>query len=148
MAQSLFSRVVVPVANEDDAAATVEALLRYGDGTPRAVIAVHVIEKAGGAPDKASVEQRELAAKEMFQIVREQLQGNDIVFQTEFLYGTDVGDAIIEAAHDFNASAIVFTPRGGSRWLKLLTGDVTTTLVNESDVPVLVLPDQSDELSG
>ncbi|ELZ68589.1 UspA domain protein [Haloferax prahovense DSM 18310] len=111
------------------------------------MIAVHVIEKAGGAPDKASVEQRELAADEMFQILRDRLQGVDIALQTEYLYGTDVGDAIITAAHDFDASTIVFTPRGGSRWLKLLTGDVTTTLVNESDLPVLVLPDPSEQPS-
>lgn len=112
MAQSLFSRVVVPAASEDDAAATAGALLRYGDGSPRTVIAVHVIEKADGAPDKASIEQRELAAKEMFQIVRERFQGIDIDLQTEFLYKTDVGDAIIEAVHDLDARAIVFTPRG------------------------------------
>jgi len=143
----MFSRVVVPVANEDDAAATAGALLRYNDASPRTVIAVHVIEKAGGALDKASVEQRELAGEEVFQTVRERLQGTDITLQTEFLYGTDVGDAIIEAAHDFDASAIVFTPRGGSRWLKLLAGDVTTTLVNESDVPVVVLPDPFDQPS-
>ncbi|WP_049913543.1 universal stress protein [Haloferax prahovense] len=147
MAQSLFSRVVVPVANKDDAAATAEALIPYVDGSPSTVIAVHVIEKAGGAPDKASVEQRELAADEMFQILRDRLQGVDIALQTEYLYGTDVGDAIITAAHDFDASTIVFTPRGGSRWLKLLTGDVTTTLVNESDLPVLVLPDPSEQPS-
>lgn len=147
MAQFLFSRVVVPVANNNDAAATAGALIPYVDGSPSTVIAVHVIEKAGGAPDKASVEQRELAADEMFQIVRERLQGIDIDLQTEYLYGTDVGDAIIKAAHDFGASSIVFTPRGGSRWLKLLTGDVTTTLVNESDLPVLVLPDPSEQTS-
>lgn len=74
------------------------------------MIAVHVIEKAGSAPDKASVEQRELAAKEMFQIVRDRLQGSDIDHQTEHRYGTDVGDAIIEAAHNLGASAIVFIP--------------------------------------
>ena len=38
--------------------------------------------------------------------------------------------------------AIVFTPRGGSRWRKLVTGDVTHNLVRSSDFPILVLPDR------
>lgn len=54
----------------------------------------------------------------------------------------DVAATIIDAAHEWNASAIVFTPRGGSRWGKLLSGDVTHKLVQTSDVPVLVLPDR------
>lgn len=83
----------------------------------------------------------------MFEIVSERFQGIDSELQTEYLYGTNIGETIIDAASRFNASAIVFMPRGGSRWLKLLTGDVTTTLVNKSDVPVLVIPDSSDSES-
>ena len=65
MTEPFFDRVVVPVANRDDAAATATTLQSYFamDST---VIAVHVIEKAGGAPDKASVEQREQRAAEIF----------------------------------------------------------------------------------
>lgn len=48
---------------------------------------------------------------------------------------------IIGATHDLNASAIVFTPRGRSKWIKPLTGDVTTSLVNESGLLVIVFPD-------
>lgn len=142
MQGSLFERVVVPVANEDDAAATTAALAPYVDGTAATIVAVHVIEKAGGAPDVASVEQREDAADDLFEIVAEGLTDVDAELRTEYLYGTDVAATIVDAAHDLDATAIVFTPRGGSRWLKLLTGDVTTALVTESDRPVVVLPDR------
>jgi len=143
MPDSLFQRVIVPVANEEDAAATVDALGPYVESAGGVVIAVHVIEKAGGAPDKASVEQRELYADDLFEIVTDGLADLGVEIETEYLYGTDVAETIIDVAHDLDASAIVFTPRGGSRWVKLFTGDVTTSLVNESDLPVIVLPDGS-----
>ena len=185
MTESFFDRVVVPVANRDDAAATVATLRPYfaADST---VIAVHVIEKAGGAPYKASVEslsekclfcrkicliksitvskvvklarklffgqaleQLELRAEEIFSIITEGFNDTNIVLETDLRYGTDIASAIVGAAHDRCASAILFTPRGGSRWRKLLTGDVTHNLVRSSDIPILVLPDREEtELSS
>jgi len=143
MTESFFHRVVVPVANRDDAAATAATLHQYlaADST---VIAVHVIEKAGGAPDKASVEQRELRAEEIFSIFTEEFEDTGVTLQTDLRYGTDIASSIVGAAHDRSASAIVFTPRGGSRWRKLLTGDVTHNLHRTSDIPILVLPDKGD----
>jgi nucleotide-binding universal stress UspA family protein len=104
-------------------------------------IFVYVVEKAGGAPDKASVEQREAYAERMFHRVRSALAGSSLPLETDIRYGTEVGETIIEAAHDHQANGIAFTPRGGSRWVKLLTGDVTGTLIATSDLPVLVLPE-------
>ncbi|GAB7014602.1 universal stress protein [Halolamina salina] len=142
MTTSFFQRVIVPVANRDDATATTAALRPYIEGSDSTVIAVHVIEKAGGAPDKASVEQREQRAEEIFRIVADEFDDSGIVLETNLRYGTDIASSIMDAAHDSNASAIVFTPRRGSRWRKLLTGDVTHNLVQSSDIPILVLPDR------
>jgi len=142
MSGSFFQRVLVPVANEDDGKATAAALRPYVAGADCTVIAVHVIEKAGGAPDKASVEQRKQFARDIFAVVTDGLADTDITLETELRYGTDIASALIDAAHELDASAIVFTPRGGSRWRKLLTGDVTHNLVNNSDIPILALPDR------
>ena len=141
MAASFFERVVVPVANPEDAAATTAALAQYVEAVDGVVIPVHVIEKAGGALDKASVEQREQAARDIFAGVEERLVDSTVSLDPKILYGTDVAATIIDAAHDVDASAIVFTPRGGSRWQRLLSGDVTYNLVTRSNLPVLVLPD-------
>lgn len=143
-ANSLLRRVLVPVASEADAAATARALAPFVASTVEEVVVVNVVEKAGGAPDKASVEQRERGAEEMFETVAGVLGDTDANLEFEVLYGADVGEAIIDAAHDLDATAIAFTPRGGSRWVKLLTGDVTTTLVSKSDVPIVVLPDDAE----
>ena len=137
----LFDRVVLPVASTEDAEATAAALEGYDVGE---ITAVHVVEKAGGAVDKASVQQREEEAIEIFRVLREALDHPDV--ETEITYGTDVAEAIFEAAHDVDATSIVITPRGGSRWIRLLTGDVALSLVTESDLPVVVLPD--DEATG
>lgn len=132
----LFDHVVVPVADPDDARATCRALRDRLTGT---AVLVHVIEKAGGAVDKAGVEQREEYAEDVFETAREAL--GDVPVETQIRYGTDVSETIFEAAADENASAIVITPRGGSRWVRLLTGDVALDLVTETDRPVVVLPD-------
>jgi nucleotide-binding universal stress UspA family protein len=133
----LFDRVVIPVASVEDAVATCRAARPYLTGS---VVAVHVIEKAGGAPDKASVEQREEVAEEIFEAVHDALDDGRTV-ETDLRYGTDVSETIFAAAEDHDASAIVITPRGGSRWVRLLTGDVSLDLVTETDRPVVVLPD-------
>jgi nucleotide-binding universal stress UspA family protein len=134
----LFDRILLPVASTEDAEATAEALKGYDIGE---IVAVHVIEKAGGAPDKAGVEQRELEAEKIFDVLRESL---DRPIETDITYGTEVDEAIFDAAHEIDATSIVITPRGGSRWIQLLTGDVALSLITESDLPVVVLPDVED----
>lgn len=133
----LLDRVIIPIASNDDARATARALDDHEFGS---ALAVHVVEKAGGAPDKAGVEQREEVALAAFDALAASLD-DSVALETRVLYGTDVADAIFEAADDYDATAIVMTPRGGSRWIQLLTGDVARSLVTETDRPVVVLPD-------
>lgn len=115
VSESFFRRVVVPVANREDAAASAVALAPYVEAADATVFAVHVIEKAGGALDKASVEQRELQANEIFADFTQNFADVEADLETRILYGTNIAETIIEAAHDLDASAIVFTPRGGGR---------------------------------
>lgn len=141
MVANLLRRPLVPVANADDAGATYEAFRPYlqaGGGSP---IVVHVIEKAGGAPDKASVEQRKEFALEAFEKFRNLARTDDIDVETEIRYGTDVAEAIHDAAEEHDASAIVFRSRGGNRWLDLLSGNVRAKLMKDHDRPVIVLPE-------
>lgn len=134
----VFDRVLLPVAEDEDASATAAAVEPYLDGE---IIALNVIEKAGGAPDKAAVEQREEVAEEAFAVLRNRLGE----IETEVRFGADVAETIFAAAADHDVSSIAVTPRGGSRLVRLLTGDVALKLVTESDRPVVVLPDHEDE---
>lgn len=137
-----LDRVVVPLAEEVDARETARALVPYLSGG-ETVIAVHVIEKADGAPDKASVEQRERDAEETFHSFTDEL-GEDIAVETIITYHTDIAEGVFEAATNTDATAIAFVPRSGSRWIRLLTGDVALSLVTETDRPVIALPAETD----
>ena len=140
----LFDHVLLPVADPEDARATGRAV---SDRLTGPAVLVHVIEKAGGAIDKASVEQREERAEAIFDAARDVL-GERVPVETQILYGTDVSERIFDAADDEDASAVVITPRGGSRWVRLLTGDVALDLVTETDRPVVVLPGVADPDDG
>ena len=136
--------VVVPLASEEDAHDTITTLREYLDpGTT--VLVVHVIEKAGGAPDKASVEQLEERAEKIFTIARHHLADSEIDVESDVLYGTDVADTILEAAADADADLIAFSPREASRLARLLTGDVAMNLITETDRPTLVVPTDGSE---
>ncbi|SFS78796.1 universal stress protein [Halostagnicola kamekurae] len=140
MVAPLLDRPIVPVANPDDAATTYEKLRPYLLEEESDVTVVNVIEKAGGAPDKAGVEQRQEHAKKMFDAFQEAAEVDGITVDTQLLYGTDVVETINDAAADIDASAIVFASRGGGRWLDLVSGRVRSRLVSDSEYPVVVLP--------
>lgn len=141
----ILDRPLVPIAGPDDAEETYEGLRPYLLETDMAPIVVHVIEKAGGAPDKASVEQRKEHAEEAFTVFREHANIDGIHVETELLYGTDIAETIHDAAAEHDASAIIFRPRGGNRWLDRLSGNVRSKLIANSDHPVIVLPERDEQ---
>lgn len=130
----LLSHVLVPVADADDAAATATALEPYA---PERVTVLHVVEKAGGAPDKTPVEQSERIAERSFAAVRRAFPDAD----DHLAYRRDVVAAVFEAADEVDASAVAFRPRGGSRLVQFLSGDRTLQLATEATLPVIALPE-------
>lgn len=134
----LLDRPLVPVANPDDAATTYERFRPYLLDSNVVPLVVYVIEKAGGAPDKVGVDQRKAQAEETFKAFRERARTDGIKIDTKLLYGTDIGATI----HETDASAIVFTSRGGGRLLDLISGSVRSSLLTDSDRPVLLLPNE------
>lgn len=141
MRDDLFETVLVPIANPVDAEATARAVYRYAheDST---IVVTHVVEKGEGVPDKTSVEQRERYAEEAYEAFVRLFpdQWADLEFVT--LYGRNVPKTLLEAADEAGATLIAFTPRGGSRWVRLVTGDVARALIDDSTIPVISLPEQ------
>jgi nucleotide-binding universal stress UspA family protein len=139
---SILQRIVVPVATHEDAQQTCRALEPYLEEV-ETVLAVHVIEKGGGSPDKAPLEKREEDAEEILGIVENRL-GDETAVDTRVVYDTDVVDGIFDAATDADATAVAFVAREGGRLVRLLTGDTAARIVSEAPIPVVALPHEED----
>lgn len=135
---TVLQRVVVPVATDDDAGETAASLEPYLEEIDL-VVALHVVEKAGGGIDKAPMEAREEEAEEMFEVLGAHLE-DDVEVRTEITYATDVVDGVFEAARDVEATAVAFTARPGGRLVRLLSGDTSSRLVTDPELPVVALP--------
>lgn len=140
MTEPLLSRPIVPIANVDDAKRTYERLKPHLDPGADRPLVVYVVEKAGGGIDKAPLGSVEALAEDVFERFESLADADGIDVETRRLYGTDVAETIIQTASEVDASAIVFTSRGGGRWLDLVSGGVRSSLVSKADRPVIVLP--------
>ena len=141
MTPSLFDRVLVPVADPEDAEHTARALQQLPD-LPNELIVGYVIEKASGAPDKASIAQREEVAADVFNAFLAEYPGEyQSSARVVTLYGRDIATTIQDAATQADATAIAFVPRDAHTVLKLLSGNTAVKLIEESSIPVLSLPD-------
>ncbi|MGM0398962.1 MAG: universal stress protein [Halobacteriota archaeon] len=129
----MLDHVLVPVANEDDARTTAQALGNYA---PAAVTVLHVVEKGEGVPDKTPVEQSEAIAADSFEAFREEFPDA----ADEITYSRDIVGAIFDVAESVDASAIVFRSRGGNRLVQFLSGDLSLKLVTNAERPVIALP--------
>ncbi len=142
---ALTSRILLPVANEEDATRTCEAIIEHlsEEADTTDVVAVHVIEKADGAPDKAPLAARQEQAERIFRIVKQYAQTLGYDVETRLVYGTDVLESLLDVAVEADTTSILFVPRPGGRLTRLLTGDLSAQLVLESPVPVISLPQPS-----
>lgn len=129
----LLDHVLIPVANEEDARRTARALDPYD---PTHVTVTHVVEKAGGAPDKTPVEHSEEVAAASYNAVRETFPSAE----THTVYETNVAEGIFNAAAEVDATAIAYQAREGNRLLRFLSGDLSLELVTEPPLPVVALP--------
>lgn len=133
----LLHRLLVPVANAEDARSTATALASYA---PEEVTVLHVVEKGEGVPDKTPVEQSEELAQESFEAFREIIPDAT----DRIVYRRDIVAAIIDTANDIDATAIAFQSRGSSRLMQFLAGDRSLRLIKESNRPVIALPGEND----
>jgi nucleotide-binding universal stress UspA family protein len=131
--RGMLDHVLVPVAHEEDALATANALEPY---QPERVTVLHVVEKGEGVPDKTPVEQSEELAEESYAAFRTVFPDAD----DHTAYGRDIPQKIFEAAEEVGASAVAYRSRGGNRLLEFLSGDISLKLVTNANRPVIALP--------
>jgi nucleotide-binding universal stress UspA family protein len=137
-----FETIALPLASEQDAETTCAAIRPYLSPETRVVV-IHLIEKAGGWIDAAPVEQRKQRANRIFERCTQELSDCVASLETTIHYHTDLADGILEAVKENEVDLLAFTPRGGSRFRKLLTGDTSFSLIHEASCPVLVVPHEA-----
>jgi nucleotide-binding universal stress UspA family protein len=142
MSPDILDRVLLPIASEDDATTTCRSALPRIAESDGSVIAVHVVEKGGGAPDPTSPTQQEERSEEIFALVAEECEAAGVPLETEVLYGTDVAETVFEAAREEDASAIGFIPRESNRLVDLLAGSPANSIIQETDRPVVIFPSE------
>lgn len=130
----LLETVVIPVADEDVAEATARTASDYLADDAEVVL-VHVVDETD---EFTTAEESRAMADAAFERVRDVLGADRIT--TAVRSGEDVATTIFEVAAEFDASAIAFRSRGGSRWRQIMAGDVARELVTEAERPVVVLP--------
>lgn len=136
-------RVLLPVANEEDAERTCAAVRPHlEDGAE--IVALYVVEKREGAPEIASTEQLEEHGRETLAVVEGAFDDSPITVETELRYGTDLVPTVFEAAGDTEVDCIAFVPRPKGRLIALLSGDPGWKLVDRTEHPILILPHRSE----
>ncbi|WP_336022957.1 universal stress protein [Halobellus salinisoli] len=140
---TILDHVLLPIASEEDAISTCEAIEPHLSNVGR-VTAIHVIEKAEGAIDKAPIGKRREDAAAFLSVVEERI-GDEVVVETRTVFGRSVVEAIFDTATEVDATAVAFRPRGGNRIARLLAGDTATNIVTNPAVPVVSLPLRRDD---
>lgn len=133
-------RVLLPVANENDAKRTCTAVRPHLNGNNAEIIALYVVEKREGGPAAASIEQLEEHGRNTLATVTEAFDGSTVTVETELREGVDLIATIFEVAKDSDVDCIAFVPRPKGRLVALLSGDLGWKLINRTQYPVLVLP--------
>ena len=139
----LEERIIAPVANPDDATRTARAVDERLDPNRSKLTFVNVVEKGGGAIDKAPVEAQRENAEDAFAVVETEL-ADTFEVDTVVRYGTDVVEEIIDSADEMDATAILFVPRPGGTIARFLSGNITSNLVDNDRYAVIVLPRSTD----
>jgi nucleotide-binding universal stress UspA family protein len=132
--------VLLPVASVEDAEVTCLSALPAIMQAGGAVTGLHIIDANGGWPDMAPREYRRYIANDALELVRREAEARGIRVSTKVVFDSEVTRAIITAAEEIEASAIVFTPRGSGRWRSLFSSGVAFDLVKKATCPVIVFP--------
>lgn len=143
---TLHERLLLPLASTSDAERTVDALIAAlgEEADETIVVPLHVIEKGGGSIDKLPVDIQQDQASDLLEYAIGALESAGFTVEPNVVYGTDVVDAVSTFALEEDVTAIAFLPRPGGLLSKLLTGDRPGRFLEQSPVPVIVLPQPSD----
>jgi len=134
--------VLLPIATEEDATNTCEAVAPYLAGKDCRVFVIHVVRAPKRNVDVAETQTR---AQAVFDRATACFEPLDIPVTGEVWYGTDVSQTILDAAAEHAADSIILTPRKKSVWRRLLSENVIGQLSRAVDQPLIIIPTEVSE---
>ncbi len=132
--------VLLPIATEEDATNTCEAVMPYLADKDCRVFVIHVVREPKRNVDIAETETR---AETVFERATACFDTVDIPVTGEVWYGSDVSQTILDAAAEYNADAIILTPRKKSVWRRLLSENIIGQLSRAVDQPLIIIPTEA-----
>jgi len=129
--------VLLPIADEEDAENTCQAVYPYLEGKDCRVFVIHIARQKRRNADIEAIEAR---AETVFERSTACFDAADIPTTGEVWYGTDVSETILDAAAEHAADSIILTPRTKSIWRRLLSENVIGQLARQATQPLIVIP--------
>jgi len=139
MKSELFERILVPIAGPADAEATARALRPNLDSNTTLIV-THITQ--GETAETLVKKGRDQFAGATYETFSDILYRNDLQFEWVTLEAREVAEAIVDAVGITEATLIAFTPRDIDDWSRTISGDPSSQFIRESDVPVMVFPNQ------
>jgi len=141
MDEKLFERVLLPLADPDDAERTARAIRPYLNDELTLII-THVTE--GETAGTTIATGQDQFAEEIYETFITVLGRQETRIEWVTLEGRAVSEAITDAISTVEATLVVFTPRDIDAWSRTLAGDPGAQLVRDADVPVMVFPSRTE----
>lgn len=148
MTQPLFERVLLPVADDDDAIATCTAAKPYLNATAAEIIALHVTSGNETANDDESARTSSESEERIATVFRDADFAADVSVTTKPADGVDVVEVISDYAENHDVTAIGVRPRPKNRLVRLFSSDRTKTLVSSTDLPIVIFPRDEPSTNG
>lgn len=140
METDLFERILVPIADPDDAEETARALRPHLDPNTTLIV-THVTR---GETTETSIKTgRDQFAGATYETFSAILYRDDLQFEWVTLEAREVAEALVDAIEMTGATLVAFTPRDIDAWSRTIAGDPGGQLIREADVPVMVFPNRS-----
>jgi nucleotide-binding universal stress UspA family protein len=131
-----MSRILVAVSSPYAAERVVDTLGDLAQRLSAEVLVVHVSRPSAGQLR----EQEQADGEAAIRFLREKLQERDLVVQDLLMFSDDIARAILNTAVERDATMIVLGLTGKNVFARLLAGNVPVELINNTKVPVLILP--------
>ncbi len=132
---SFFTKVLLPMADPDDARETCELALPLIRSKNAETVALFIV-----LIKKPTIAQQEIIAKETLPIIGEEFRKHGVPITTKTDYSKDLVKAMIEEGQKEKADTIIIRPRIASHLTKFFAGNVLEKLVEKSQIPLVILP--------